>query len=42
MGKSELLSEEDVLKLIEEEFGTREESDFDFSIPNANNGIAGC
>ncbi len=42
MGTNELLSEEDVLKLISEEFGNSEEVDFDFSIPNANNGLVGC
>ncbi len=42
MSRDELLSEEEVLELIKEEFGSTQETNFDFSIPNATNGIAGC
>lgn len=38
MNASELMSEMDVLKIIEEEFGKAPEQEFDLVIPRAANG----
>lgn len=42
MDVNELLSEEEVLEIIKEEFDMDLECEFPSTVPNANNGLVGC
>ena len=42
MDVNELLSEEEVLEIIKEEFDMDLECEFPSTVPNANNGLMGC